>query len=125
VLAGELLATGPAQARPAHVHEDRGEPRAGGGRVAQLPDSPQRDHERVLHRVLGVGTVAEHPDGEPVQPRTVAGEQRAESGHLAGPGGVDQRDVPRLGHAAIFLRERAAVTIPRTPISRSRFRGEK
>jgi hypothetical protein len=100
-IAGEHLARRPAQPAAADVDEDGDQPAAGGCGLAQLADPSQRDQQRVLDGVVGLGAVAKDADGDGVQPRAMALEQEAQSDRVAGLGGANELGVVGRPHGAI------------------------
>jgi hypothetical protein len=70
--------------RAADVHHDGDQPTADGGRLTQIADPSQRDHDGVLDGVVDIRTVTEHAGRDSVQARAVALEQHAQVRRVAG-----------------------------------------
>lgn len=98
-----MLAGGATQVRAADVDQDRDQPAADGGRLAQFVDPSHGDHERVLDGVVGVRAVAEHPDRDRVQARTVPLQQHAQARRVAGLCSAREGRVVGPGHDVILM----------------------
>ena len=105
------LPVGATPSRAAHVGLHGREPGAGRGWFAKLADALERDDKRFLYGVLGIGTVAEHGEGDRVQASTVALEQHTQANGIAGLRYPHERGVVELAHKTIFLPRRAEATI--------------
>src|SRR5688572_25445068 len=70
--------------RPTPICEDPKEPRTESRRVITLGERSERTHERILQRLLGILSVAEHASCEPCVLRLVPGDQRRVGRGVAG-----------------------------------------
>jgi hypothetical protein len=90
----ELLFAGTgAQSHSAGVAHDHPQPWPDRVRVAHVADPAQRDQCGLLHRVLGIGSIAEDREGDRAHVRLVPGQQHAERREFAGLGVPGQQGI--------------------------------